>query len=477
MTLEAPPPPTSTMRPDIVSAYLASGMKVISWAAVTMLMFTYHDARQFALFSLLRGTLSFLNYTTLGLAPAIIHALSRSAVPMAADVSVPTAMADGSDTLTYESAAVPKASKSSKPLDFEAAEVGYSSVALSVVLSVGGILVAIAYAQNAAWLHGLGAEYRKLSVAETALYLGIGLALRLSSDSLGAILQAFGRISADNLAAALADVIWILLMAGSAAAGDASAKAAAVAFAVSSVLLLIARAMMIPLLLGYTPARGKFFNAAIMKSLLWFGLLVSIAQLGDFLYAPTDYIIITRTLGLEQVAVYAPAVQIDGALLLIIAGLANVLLPKAAAASALGRRDHLRTFFIQGTLASTAMLLVSAVVVYFLSPWIFRIWLRDPMPLTQAILPLILIHTVVGGSSAVGRSILLGMGKVKPFTIAVLIAGVSNVILSYSFVRFGGLGLKGVVLGTICAVVGRCAIWQPWYVWKCLRESGKSEDS
>jgi Na+-driven multidrug efflux pump len=90
------------------------------------------------------------------------------------------------------------------------------------------------------------------------------------------------------------------------------------------------------------------------------------------------------------------------------------------------------------------------------------------MPATQAILPLVLIHTVVGGSSAVGRSILLGMGKVKPFTIAVLIAGVSNVILSYSFVRFGGLGLNGIVLGTICAVVGRCAIWQPWYVWRSL---------
>ena len=43
------------------------------------------------------------------------------------------------------------------------------------------------------------------------------------------------------------------------------------------------------------------------------------------------------------------------------------------------------------------------------------------------------------------------MGKVKPFTIAVLVAGVSNVILSYVFVRYAGLGLKGLVLGTICA--------------------------
>ena len=87
---------------------------------------------------------------------------------------------------------------------------------------------------------------------------------------------------------------------------------------------------------------------------------------------------------------------------------------------------------------------------------------------TAAILPLVLIHTVVGGSSAVGRSVLLGMGKVKPFTIAVLIAGVSNVFLSLCFVKFFDLGLRGIIYGTIIAVVGRCAIWMPWYVLKTL---------
>jgi len=102
------------------------------------------------------------------------------------------------------------------------------------------------------------------------------------------------------------------------------------------------------------------------------------------------------------------------------------------------------------------------------SPWIFELWLGDSMPATRAILPLVLVHTVVGGSSAVGRSILLGMGKVKPFTISVLLAGVGNVLLSYVFVRYMGLGLEGIVLGTIIAVTARCAIWTPWYVLRAL---------
>ena len=90
---------------------------------------------------------------------------------------------------------------------------------------------------------------------------------------------------------------------------------------------------------------------------------------------------------------------------------------------------------------------------------------------TQIILPLVLVHTVIGGSSAVGRSILLGMGKVKPFTIAVLIAGASNVALSYIFVRDLHLGLKGIIYGTIVAVVARCGIWMPWYILRALKRA------
>src|SRR5205823_4483997 len=98
-----------------------------------------------------------------------------------------------------------------------------------------------------------------------------------------------------------------------------------------------------------------------------------------------------------------------------------------------------------------------------------KLWLGDYMQPTLLILPLVLIHTVVGGSSAVGRSILLGMGKVRPFTIAVLLGGAANVLLSYIFVAHLHLGLPGIIYGTIIAVVGRCAIWMPWYILRSLR--------
>src|SRR6185437_12154488 len=169
---------------------------------------------------------------------------------------------------------------------------------------------------------------------------------------------------------------------------------------------------------------GGQLRSDVIRRLLAFGLLVLFAQLADYLYAPTDYILINRLLGWEQIAVYTPAMQIDAGLLLLVTGLSSVMLPKAALAHTAGEMERVRRYYFYGTFFSAFLLIFAAALVWIASPLIFKLWLGDTMRPTQIILPLVLIHTVIGGSSAVGRSILLGMGKVKAFTIAVLIAGV-----------------------------------------------------
>ncbi|HEV8604773.1 MAG TPA: MATE family efflux transporter, partial [Tepidisphaeraceae bacterium] len=201
------------------------------------------------------------------------------------------------------------------------------------------------------------------------------------------------------------------------------------------------------------------------------GALVTLAQLGDYLYAPTDYILINKFLGNIDVAAYAPAVQIDAALLVLVSGMAAVLFPRSALAHAAGDAGAVRRYYVRGTLASAGILVVAGLSVWVLSPVIFRLWLGTPLMDTRIILPLVLIHTVIGGSSMVGRSILLGTGKFKPFAISVLIAGVTNVVLSYIFVKHFRWGLKGIIYGTIIAVVARCLLWMPWYVMRSLKHA------
>lgn len=305
---------------------------------------------------------------------------------------------------------------------------------------------------------------------------GIGVAVRLWSDVAGATLQTHHRITLDNLLVAMADVVWVVLswILLDRNSGAIEVAGVGLAYLIAAFGLFIARLIIACATIGLKRIRSQFV-LSIVTELFIFGGGVTIAQLADYLYAPIDFVLINRLLDPVLAAVYSLAVQIDGGLLLLVTGAASVLLPKTALAHAKGNVALIRKYYLRGTLFTGGLIALAAVGVWLLSPWIFQLWLKDPMPATQAILPLVLIHTMIGGSSAVGRSILLGMGKVKPFTIAVLTAGVSNVILSYCFVRFFGWGLKGIILGTIVVVVARCAIWQPWYVLRVLREKPRRE--
>ena len=218
------------------------------------------------------------------------------------------------------------------------------------------------------------------------------------------------------------------------------------------------------------------FNAPMVRRLLIFGGTVVAAQMADYLYAPTDNLLILNLIDQATVAVYTPAVQIDGGALLLAGALASVLLPRTAIAHASGNPQLVRKYYIRGTLATFILLLAAAPLLWLAAPFFFRLWLGNRMDATCAILPLMLIHTVIGGSSAVGRAILLAIGKVRPFALSVLIAGIANVALSFTFVRFCHLGLRGIVLGTIVAVTARFALWMPWYTLRVLkRESTYAE--
>ena len=445
---------------DIASAYLASAIRIGSWVVVSALVYRYLGAAEFGILALIRGTVGILNYVTLGLAPALIHYGAIPPAVVAARPHRPTGV------LEY-------AAKS--PRDFSLASLYANAMAIGFWLFIAGIAAVLGYATQFDRVYPIPAP-APAHLGLVVLLIGLGTLLRLVGDLPGAVIQVRGLIAADNLLVSVGDLVW------------AVASGAAVLGARSSGLLLIALAYpasgLIPLagraLFARRQTRAEEFRAGLVrwdiaKLLLAYGGLVVLAQLADYLYAPTDYILIARLLGPLDLANYAPAVQIDAGLLLLVTGLSAVLLPKTAVAHAAGSSNTVRRYYVRGTLASLAMLAIASAAVWAASPLIFRVWLGNSMPATRAILPLVLVNTVLGGSSAVGRSILLAVGKVRPFTVAALTSGVVNVACSYAFVRFLGMGLKGIVLGTVVAVVGRCVIWMPWYVLRTIRKSDRIE--
>jgi O-antigen/teichoic acid export membrane protein len=178
-------------------------------------------------------------------------------------------------------------------------------------------------------------------------------------------------------------------------------------------------------------------------------------------------ILINRMLDAELVAYYEAAVQVDAALLLLVSSVATVLLPKAAVAHAADDRDAVKRFYVRGTLGTFALLALAAIAAIVAAPYLYPLWLGQEMRTTRAILPILLISTVVGGSGMVGRSILIGMGKAGVFTVSALMAGVANVVLAVVMVRLG-YGLRGIVTATAIVVIARAGVWLPWYVLRTL---------
>jgi membrane protein EpsK len=213
----------------------------------------------------------------------------------------------------------------------------------------------------------------------------------------------------------------------------------------------------------------KRFKFSYAKLLLATGGLIVLSQFADFLYAPVNQLLIKANLGTSALAIYAPTLHVDGALLLLVSGLGTLLLPLASLAKSEKRFDTLRSYYVWGTIGSFVMLATGAVVACSIDGWLFTRWLGDPFPATQAILPLVMIHTVVGGTASVGRAVLIGMGRIKAYAISTLIGGGVNVLLAMLLLNYTDLGLFGIIYATIFTVTARCLIWMPIYTLWVIR--------
>jgi O-antigen/teichoic acid export membrane protein len=433
------------MKRDLASAYLATAARIGSWAVVSAIAFRILGKPGFGMLALVRSTVTILNYTSLGLAPAMI-ALAAQRRRNANSLEL---------------------SPTPDPL----AQIYGSALALAGISAVVGLILVAVFAGLFTRLLNVDASLRGQAWV-IVLLMGIGALLRLLSDSSGAAVQSMRRIALDNTLIAAAETSWAILSAVAVFAG-LGLPGIAGAYAASGLMMVAGRLIVAMRLTGVLAPRWGDVSRGVLRALLGFGALVVLAQLADYLYAPCDYILINKLIGDAAVATYAPLLQIDAALLVLVSGVAAVLLPKSALAHAAGQRQRIRAYYIRGTLASFALLLVAGAAIWAISPWLFQAWLGDSMPAARAILPLLLIHTIIGGSSAAGRSILLAVGRAWPFAVSALIAGVGNVAMGFVFVKYFGWGLRGIAIGTIIAVTLRCAVWMPWYVMKAMKEAGE----
>jgi O-antigen/teichoic acid export membrane protein len=449
---------------DILSAYLVTASRMLAWIVVIAAVVRIAGNSAFALLAIVGSTVGILEYAAIGLSPAIIRLTAEA---------IQNHLAQNQPAENSSARVTPN-----QPIyNAQAVRDVYANgfaMALLTALCGGAFLIIFLFFFRHTHIN----QNSKGVALELVLMVGMATLLRMMSDAPGAVLQTCGRIFRDNLLLTTHELIW---------AGGTLIdlfifhlpwqRATGFALLAGSLCLLITRA-----LASHATVEGLFkhwwkrIDRRTVQRLLIFGGMVVAAQAADYLYAPCNNLLILNFINQETVSIYAPAVQIDSAALLLASSLASVLLPRTALAHASGNPHTVRRYYIRGTFATAVALIAAAPVVVWIAPFLLKLWLGKPMPQTVAILPLMLIHTVMGGSSTVGRSILLAIGKVRPFTLSVLLAGIANVVLGFIFVHFFGWGIKGIILGTIIAVVGRCVLWLPWYTLKAMRSEAQSAE-
>ena len=476
----------AALRADVLTSYALAGARVGSWAAVFALVWRSAGPEAFAALALARSTVGLLRLTGFGLGPATVRLLAEAS----AEAEKPRVSTRGSnDAPAPGRGLTPAASEEgdagNRVLSYERRQTYIPPKPIRYFESdwaKGRYPIATAAGWAAAACGGLallyGAAFDSIHVVPAAIGgtgvmaggLGLAVMLRVFGDPVGGLLQHDRRLWADNLALTAAEVAWPLLLVALPYGGPLLVAAGVTAVLAELLGLLLRMAFAHGLLLAPPPLPA----VGTLRRLLVLGGFVTLAQAADFLYAPIDYVLLNRFVEPLAVAAYAPAVQADAALLLLAGAAANVVLPRAARLDAAGDAAGVWRLYLRGTLATAGLLLVAAIAAWLAAPAVLRIWLGEAPAATLGVLPWVLASTVLGGAGAVGRGVLLGMGRARALAASVLVAGLLNAAASVALVTALGLGLRGVVYGTLLAAAGRAVVWQPWYVWRATRQTRRA---
>jgi O-antigen/teichoic acid export membrane protein len=192
----------------------------------------------------------------------------------------------------------------------------------------------------------------------------------------------------------------------------------------------------------------RLFDRVTLRRVLSFSLFVLLMAAGGRLSFETDALVIGALIGVAQIASYAFANSLVVYVLDFVVGIAAVVSPMATALSSQGREDELREMFLKWSKAAFSLTIPIALFLLVLGPRFIGLWIgpEHEGPSGEVLQVLTLSCFVFLPARGVALPILMGLGKARTPTVAFLIAGVVNLLLSAALAR--PLGLFGVALGT-----------------------------
>ena len=189
------------------------------------------------------------------------------------------------------------------------------------------------------------------------------------------------------------------------------------------------------------------FRKARLREVTGFSVFILLIDVANKINYSTDIPIVGAFLGATSVAVWTVSQRVSTAAQDLTTQVSGALFPLVVDFATLQETTRLREVFLQGTRLSLAMIIpIGSALILLASPLIMA-WVGprfgDSVPILWILVGAVIIR--VGNSTA--TTVLKGAGEHTFLTIANIIMGISNVVLSILLIN--KIGIIGVALGTI----------------------------
>jgi len=194
----------------------------------------------------------------------------------------------------------------------------------------------------------------------------------------------------------------------------------------------------------YRP-RYSSVDMSSAKSLLGTGSVFFFIQIGAMILFQTDNIIITRTLGPQEVTTFNLAFKYFSVITMLFV---IILTPYwSAFTDAWAKND---TTWIKHSINKMRRIWIftsmGTVLLYFLSPIGYRLWIGNTVVIPKIVSLTMAIYAIIYNWQGIYAYALNGIGKLKLQLIGIVLAGVINIPLSIILIR-----VMGSVAGTVVA--------------------------
>ncbi|MDO8527037.1 MAG: oligosaccharide flippase family protein [Deltaproteobacteria bacterium] len=218
--------------------------------------------------------------------------------------------------------------------------------------------------------------------------------------------------------------------------------------------------------------RWGIFDWPLLKKALSLSLYVFVGNIGMQVIFNTDNLVISRFLGLAQVATYAIAFRLCYFCMNFVFNFSKVFLPRFSELHATNKMELLGETFLKLSRVSVTTGGCLVVVLFFFGETLIRFWTRGPYFVGDNTFFTLILLLLTTPAIQAGTTTLLGMGKIKATTCMILAEAVLNITLSIFLA--GPLGVWGVACGTVLAQWATNGWFVPWYTLRKLQLPAKT---